>query len=234
MIPKKSKDFLRPLTLEEIKEKVSQCKKGFYEVEFLAGSPIETEHGTLYITTKMSYRFRLNYGKNKIVRTERAIYKSTTKEEVDNCNKIISLLSEEQKSCLSKRALNTLTDKQDKLSRGVALVETKRPAIERLHDEEVPNIVYCKNGAIVLTVYKSFQYNVQGKAYRRPETHYYVAQEDGVVELDSGDPTVKAALEKAKATSRAAAGKKKESKPSLVYTIGVGHVLSISTGKKKK
>lgn len=226
----KTKEFFKPMTLEEVKAKVKTSKRGFHDVEFISGTPIIMEHGILYVTTRMSYRFSLNYGRNNVIRFEKAVYKTVTKEDAEACRKIYGLLSKEQQSCVSNRAMSTLADKEAKLAAGTPIVATERKTFGRKRDEEVPNIVYCSNGSTVLTCYKSFQYNVHKKEYRHPETHYYLVNDESVVELSESDPSVSKALATAKATSRALAGKK-ASKTSLVYTPSIGHILTIGGDK---
>ncbi len=228
MIPMKTKDFFEPLTLEEIKTKVNSLKRGFHEVEFITGEPIIVEGGRLIVTTRMSYRFRLNYGKNNIIRFEKAVYKVSTAEEVETLSKIYDLLSSAQRECISKRALEEYEAKKKAVADGTPLTISKRGTIERKRDTECPNIVYAENGSILLTCYKSFQYNVSKKEYRHPETHAYLVRDSGsVTELLPSDTKLKELLEKVESKARTLAGKTKVTKPSLVYTLKVGKILTI-------
>lgn len=232
MIPMKTKDFFEPLTLEEIKTKVNKMRRGFHDVEFINGEPIAIEGGRLIVTTRMSYRFSLNYAKNNIIRFEKAVYQASTKEQVETLDKLYNILSPAQRECVSKRAINEYEAKKKAVAERTILVVSKRGSVERKHDTECPNIIYAENGSTLLTCYKSFQYDVHRGEYRRPETHVYVVRDSGVVtELLATDPKLIDLLEKIETKSKALAGKAKASKPSLVYTPKVGKILAIG-GKK--
>ncbi len=223
------KEILKPMSLEDIKKAVKAKKRGFHEIEFLAGSPVDEGDCKIFVTTKMSYRFTLKYSSNKVVAVENKIFAATTKEELEECYVALKSLSKAQRECVSSHAEKILLCKQENFTKGEPLTkEGKKPRV-LTHDGDVDNIIYAANGSVLLEVYKSFQYNIHKRVYRMPETCYYRVSKDGSVEkLDSSDPALKLKLEKIREESRRLAGKKlSPSKPALCYTLKCSNILSI-------
>ncbi len=179
----------------------------------------------------MTYRFNLNYGENKIVKFENAVYAAATKDDVENCDRQLKSLSDEQRRCVSSRSLELLWHKKSCLELRAPLPVFEKRKTDKERDADVPNIVICNNGNTILTCYKSFQYNIQKRDYQKPSTKYYIKFFGGKVkELDEGDIKYASDIKKLKDDYRSS--HKKRGGPSLAYSLSCEKILNISYKKR--
>jgi hypothetical protein len=170
-----SRDFLNPMPLEDIINKVNSIKKGSlgHEIMIIDGKPLELSGGsTIYVTETFKVRFNINYYNMKHSKIKSAIEAADSPESLAKARKMFD--EYKRKELVAKTAIEMLEYKEKTLKAGL-LIAASAPTKgkKRKTDPRCPSIVYCDNGTVELITYPSFQNTI-----RRTKTGFEYSQID--------------------------------------------------------
>ncbi len=231
-----TEDFLDPMSIEDIKRVVNSFHKGsWHSIMLLDGAPITLEDGSiLYVTETFSCTFNINYYNMAHVQFKSLVDAAHTPEQVAKTREVYGQLKHPE--FVAKTALRLLEQKEKLVAAGKPVVAgtTEHKKDKKVRDSECPAIVHCENGSTTLTFYDTCRNTIKsvkgGFVYEKVgvKIRYFVKGTSGCIHeiKDLGDAKIKEALEKARATARAAEDKK-SSAPSPVYSPRIQKVLNI-------